>query len=72
MLNNNQEEQLVQLLIDRINALNEDILEIIGNRIKEIGEMTPTQIHQINQMLMYNTDIKKIVEKLRCIESSKE
>ena len=64
MLNNNQEEQLVQLLIDRINALNEDILEIIGNRIKEIGEMTPTQIHQINQMLMYNTDIKKIVEKL--------
>ena len=64
MLNNNQEEQLVQLLIDRINALNEDILEIIGNRIKEIGEMTPTQVHQINQMLMYNTDIKKIVEKL--------
>ena len=52
MLNSNQEEQLVQLLIDRINALNEDILEIIGNRIKEIGEMTPTQVHQINQMLM--------------------
>ena len=64
MLNNNQEEQLVQLLIDRINALNEDILEIIGNRIKEIGEMTPTQVHQINKMLMYNTDIKEIVEKL--------
>ena len=64
MLNNNQEEQLIQLLIDRINALNEDILEIIGNRIKEIGEMTPTQVHQINQMLMYNTDLKKIVKRL--------
>lgn len=64
MLNNEQEEKLVQILIDRINALNEDILEIIGNRIKEIGEMTPTQVHQINQMLMYNTDIKEIVEKL--------
>lgn len=64
MLNNNQEEQLVQLLIDRINALNEDILEIIGNRIKEIGEMTPTQVHQINQMLMYNTDIDRIIQKL--------
>lgn len=64
MLNSNQEEQLVQLLIDRINALNEDILEIIGNRIKEIGEMTPTQVHQINQMLMYNTDINTIVQKL--------
>lgn len=64
MLNNNQEEQLVQLLIDRINALNEDILEIIGNRIKEIGEMTPTQVHQINQMLIYNTDIDRIIQKL--------
>lgn len=64
MLNNNQEEQLVQLLIDRINALNEDILETIGNRIKEIGEMTPTQVHQINQMLMYNTDIDRIIQKL--------
>lgn len=64
MLNNEQEEKLVQILIDRINALNEDILTIIGNRIKEIGEMTPTQVHQINQMLMYNTDIKEIIEKL--------
>lgn len=64
MLNSNQEEQLVQLLIDRINALNEDILEIIGNRIKEIGEMTPTQVHQTNQMLMYNTDIDRIIQKL--------
>lgn len=64
MLNNNQEKQLVQFLIDRINALNEDILEIIGNRIKEIGKMTPTQVHQINQMLMYNTDIDRIIQKL--------
>lgn len=64
MLNNEQEEKLVQILIDRINALNEDILTIIGNRIKQIGELTPTQVHQIQQMLMYNTDIDKIVQKL--------
>lgn len=64
MLNNNQEEQLVQLLIDRINALNEDILTIIGNRIKQIGELTPTQVHQIKQMLIYDTDIDRIVQKL--------
>ena len=57
MLNNEQEEKLVQILIDRINALNEDILTIIGHRIKQIGELTPTQVHQIQQMLMYNTDI---------------
>lgn len=64
MLNNNQEEQLVQILIDRINALNEDILATIGNRIKQIGELTPTQVHQIQQMLMYDTDINTIVQKL--------
>ena len=64
MLNNEQEEKLVQVLIDRINTLNEDILTIIGNRIKQIGELTPTQVHQIQQMLMYNTDINKIVQKL--------
>lgn len=64
MLNNEQEEKLVQILIDRINALNEDILTIIGNRIKQIGELTPTQVHQIQQMLMYDTDINTIVKKL--------
>lgn len=64
MLNNEQEEKLVQILIDRINALNEDILTIIGNRIKQIGELTPTQVHQIQQMLMYDTDIDTIIKKL--------
>ena len=64
MLNNEQEDKLVQILIDRINALNEDILTIIGNRIKQIGELTPTQVHQIQQMLMYDTDIDTIVQKL--------
>ena len=64
MLNNEQEGKLVQILIDRINALNEDILTIIGNRIKQIGELTPTQVHQIKQMLMYDTDIDTIVQKL--------
>ena len=64
MLNNEQEEKLIQILIDRIEALNEDILTIIGTRIKEIGNMTPTQVHQIQQMLMYDTDIETIVQKL--------
>lgn len=64
MLNNEQEEKLIQILIYRIEALNEDILTIIGTRIKEIGNMTPTQVHQIQQMLMYDTDIDRIVQKL--------
>lgn len=64
MLNNEQEEKLVQMLIDRIEALNENILTIIGTRIKQIGELTPTQVHQIQQILMYDTDIDTIIKKL--------
>ena len=64
MLNNEQEEKLVQMLIDRIEELNEDILTFIGQKIKQIGEMTPTQAHQIKQMLIYNTDIDRIIQKL--------
>ena len=71
MLNNEQEEKLVQILIDRINALNEDILTTIGNRIKQIGELTPTQVHQIQQMLMYDTDIETIVKKLEELTNMK-
>lgn len=64
MLNNEQEEKLVQVLIDRIEALNEDILTIIGTRIKEIGNISSTQIHQVRQMLIYGTDIDTIIRKL--------
>ena len=64
MLNNEQEEMLVQMLIDKIESLNEEILEMIGKKIKEIGKLTPSQVHQIQQMLMYATDINTIVQKL--------
>lgn len=60
MLNNNQEEQLVQLLTDRINALNEDILTIIGNRIKQIRLATPHELTEIRKMLMNGEDLRKI------------
>ena len=62
MTSQQKEDILVNNLIDRIHALNEDILEIIGERLKQIGELTPTQIHQIQQMLLYDEDIRKIIE----------
>lgn len=60
MLNNEQEEKLVQILIDRINALNEDILTIIGNRIKQIRLATPQELTEIRKMLMNGEDLRKI------------
>lgn len=64
MLNNDRQEILVQRLLDRIQDLNEEILVRIGRRIKQIGKLTPSQAHQINQMLMYGEDIDEIVQLL--------
>lgn len=64
MLNNDKQEKLVDVLISKIEELNEEILIIIGQRIKSIGRMSQSQIHQINQMLIYGEDIQKIINKI--------
>lgn len=64
MLNNDRQEILVERLINRIEKLNEDILTTIGTRIKEIRRLTPSQAHQIKQMLVYGEDIEKIVQQI--------
>lgn len=64
MLNNDRQEILVERLINRIEKLNEDILITIGTRIKEIRRLTPSQAHQIKQMLVYGEDIEKIVQQI--------
>lgn len=64
MLNNDRQEILVQRLLNRIQDLNEEILVRIGRRIKQIGRLTPSQAHQINQILMYGEDIDEIVQLL--------
>lgn len=64
MLNNDRQEILVERLINRIEKLNEDILTTIGTRIKEIRKLTPSQAHQIKQMLVYGEDIEKIVQQI--------
>lgn len=64
MLNNDKQEILIQRLIDRIQTLNEDILKSIGEKIKLIGELTPSQAHKIKQMLYYGEDLNKIIKEL--------
>nr|DAH71991.1 MAG TPA: minor capsid protein [Caudoviricetes sp.] len=60
MLNNEQEEKLVQILIDRIQELNEVILKMIGKRIKQIRLATPQELTEIRKMLMNGEDLRKI------------
>ena len=60
MFNNDKEEKLVQILIDRIQELNEVILKMIGKRIKQIRLATPQELTEIRKMLMNGEDLRKI------------
>lgn len=62
MISNDNQEKLVQRIVDRIQLMNESILEIIGNRINQIGQMSAPDIHRIKQMIMYGEDLEKITQ----------
>ena len=59
-----QEEVLITRLIERIENGNTFILKKIGNAIKEIKKLTPTQAHQLEQMIKYGASYQTIIERL--------
>ena len=64
MISNETQEKLVERLINRIEQLNEYILQEIGKKLKRIGNMTPSEAYQIQQILKYGGDLDKILEKI--------
>ena len=64
MLNNDKQEILIQILIDRIQQLNENILITIGESINKLSTIQLSKIHQIKQMLMYGENLDKIVNEI--------
>lgn len=60
MLTEKQLEQLPQRIIERINKVNTAFLQILGNRIKEIGTMTDTDAHRIRMQIDMEADINEI------------
>lgn len=48
----------------RFEAINVEYLEIMGKHLKEIGRLTPTDIHRLKQMLKMGANVKKINKKL--------
>lgn len=48
----------------RFEAINVEYLEIMGKHLKEIGKLTPTDIHRLKQMLKMGANVKKINKKL--------
>ena len=64
MINERQAELLAKRLIRRTEQANIYFLEKIGNSVKQIRELTPSQAQQLVQMLKYGEDYNKIVEEL--------
>ena len=57
-------ELLVARLVNRINKANEFFLIKIGESVKKIRGLTPTQAHQLIQILKYNGNYEEIVNEI--------
>ena len=57
MLSQEVEEKLVNILVTRIEETNTYILKRIGEAIRQISTLTPSQAYQIAQILKYRTEL---------------
>jgi len=64
MLNENQIELLPERIYQRLNAINTEYLESIGGVVKEIGELRSSDVHKLQQMYRYGSNVDDIVNKL--------
>lgn len=64
MLNEEVIDALTDRLVENIQIANTYTLKKIGNVIKEIKTVNPTQIHQLVQLLKYGGSYEKIIYKL--------
>ena len=64
MLSEEVEEKLARILVNRIEEINTSILEQIGDAIKRISNLTPSQAYQLAQILKYGGSYEKIAKEL--------
>lgn len=64
MLKQDIEEQLADRLVERIEKTNEYILEKIGESIKYMSTLTPSQAYKIGQVLKYGGSYESIAKEL--------
>ena len=60
MLSQDALENLVQPIIDRQEAINVYILQKIAKRVKEIGEVLPSDVYKLQQLLRSGADVREI------------
>ncbi len=64
MLNERQIELLPERIYQRLNNINTEYLESIGKVIKDIGELRPSDVHKLQRMYEYGSDVDTITQKL--------
>ena len=64
MLSQEVEEKLANVLVSRIEETNTYILKRIGEAIKQISTLTPSQAYQIQQILKYGGTYNEIAKEL--------
>lgn len=64
MLNEKQINLLPERVYERLQAINTEYLESIGNTLEKIGELRPSDIHKLQQLYDYGADVDKIMQSL--------
>lgn len=64
MLTDEVLEKVIDRLIVRINKGNEYVLKKMGESVKKIGTLTPSQAQELEQILKYGGDYEKIAQEL--------
>lgn len=64
MLNREAEELLADVLAERIDSANQQILETIGESLKMFNTIKPSQAHQLAQILKYGGSYEEIARTL--------
>lgn len=60
MLSENAIDNLIQPLIDRQEAINNYVINLIAKRIKEIGGLLPSDVYRLERLLKSGADVRKI------------
>lgn len=64
MINEKQIDLLVERFVDRIEQANSYYLQKLGESVKKIRTLTPTQAQQLVQILKYNGDYEEIIARI--------
>lgn len=60
MLSQDAIDKLIQPLVDRQEKLNTYVVGLIAKRIKEIGSISPSDVHKLEQLFKSGSDVKRI------------